>query len=180
MSSRRQSELWAFLLRQKFNPEEALSETLRKVPLFSEISPTEMRRVKRVLHRRVYQPGEVIFREGEAGWGMYLIESGLVRISGTDRRQQEVEYALLTKNEFFGEFALIGSEPRSATALAVMQSVLHGFFRSDLDELVDRDPRLGCKILTGLANALSHRLEAMNDKLKLYQEGVMTAGPRSA
>lgn len=180
MSFKRQSELWAFFLREKFNPEAAFTETLRKVPLFSDITPGEMKRVKRVLHRRVYQPGEIVFREGEGGWGMYFIESGLVRITGLDRRQQEVEYALLTKNEFFGEFALIGSEPRSATASAVMQSVLHGFFRSDLDELVDKDPRLGCKILAELANVLSHRLEAMNDKLKLYQEGVLAAGPKTS
>ncbi len=179
MSFKRRSELWSYLFREKFNPDKSLTTTLRKVPLFSEITSSEMKRVRRLLHRRVFQPGELIFREGEAGWGMYFIESGLVRITGLDRRQQEVEYALLTKNEFFGEFALVGSEPRSATALAVMQSVLHGFFKSDLDELIDKDPRLGCKILAQLSQVLSQRLEAMNDKLKLFQEGILTANPKA-
>ncbi len=180
MSFNRRNELWSYLFREKFDPDKALSATLRKVPLFSEITSGEMKRVKRILHRRVFQPGEVIFREGEAGWGMYFIESGLVRITGLDRSQQEVEYALLTKNEFFGEFALIGSEPRSATALSVMQSVLHGFFKSDLDELIDKDPKLGCKILAQLSQVLSHRLEAMNEKLKLFQEGILTASHKAA
>ena len=55
-------------------------DTLRAVPIFSELSRRELAAVERILHLRDYHEGELIFRQDEPGLGMYIIETGRVAI----------------------------------------------------------------------------------------------------
>src|SRR5579871_3370435 len=68
---------------------------------------------------RVYKSGEVIFKEGDRGDGLYVIEEGTVQISAM--LGQKVSHVLRTFNagEFFGELAVIDDHCRSATATAI-------------------------------------------------------------
>ena len=64
---------------------------------------------------RAYKPGEVIFREGDAGETMFIIQEGEVRIHKRVR-DKETTLAVLKDGDFFGEMAIIDKEPRSASA----------------------------------------------------------------
>jgi CRP/FNR family cyclic AMP-dependent transcriptional regulator len=66
---------------------------------------------------RSYNKSEIIFEENSHGNEMYVIHSGLVKIS-TRAPGQEVVLATLGPGEFFGEIALVDSGPRTATATA--------------------------------------------------------------
>src|SRR5689334_20084013 len=59
--------------------------------------------------------GTVLFREGEPGGEMYVLQSGTVTIS---KRMGDIEKMLSTiqPGEFFGEMAILNNKPRSATA----------------------------------------------------------------
>ncbi len=138
-------------------------ETLRAQPLFAELSTAQLRKVARLLHQRTYQPGEVVFREGDPGAGMYLITRGAVRIAMRLPDGVEQELALLQGGQFFGEMALLESAPRSASAVAVQRTELLGFFQPDLESLVDRDSRLGSLILWNLARLMGSRLRAVSE-----------------
>ncbi len=73
---------------------------------------------ERILNRKVYQAGAVIFKDGDVANDAYLIESGtveVVRKSGN----LEVVLARLTRGEIFGEMALIDGKPRMASVRAV-------------------------------------------------------------
>ena len=75
--------------------------------------------------------------------------------------------AELGEGEFFGEMALLEDYPRSAQATAVVKTEVLGIFRPDLFDLIERNPRLGSKILMKLSQRLAHRLRRMTDiKLK--------------
>lgn len=63
-----------------------------------------------------FPAGEVLFREGDAGEDMYIIQSGRVAIKKRTGANKDVTLAVLEKGDFFGEMAVLERMPRSATA----------------------------------------------------------------
>jgi len=66
----------------------------------------------------IFQPGEIIFQEGEEGDCAYFIQSGEVEVIHVDNGREKI-VASLTEGQYFGEIALITSHPRNATVRAV-------------------------------------------------------------
>ena len=92
------------------------------------------------LNRKVYEKGEVIFKEGDEGDCAYLIEAGLIEILVTINGQEQ-RINQIGKSELFGEVALIDHQPRTATARAVEKVVLITIKRSMVNELLEKtDP----------------------------------------
>jgi general secretion pathway protein D len=111
---------------------------LKQVPLFENLSARELKKIARLLHERTYRPGEVIFREGDPGAGMFIVRKGKVNI--VIRRPDGSEQLLtpIEERQFFGEMALLEAAPRSASAVAAEKSELLGFFEPDLESLIER------------------------------------------
>ena len=97
--------------------------------------------------------------------GMYVIESGKIRICLGPNTDEEHEIALLENGDFFGELALIDDHPRSATAVAVTPTRLIGFFRSELISIISRSPRLGVKLQQTMMQILVKRPRVTDQRL---------------
>lgn len=151
--------LWGNIFRKDEKEEENIYTVLKKIPIFKDLSKKELRAIERILHKRTYKPDEVIFREGDPGVGMYIIEQGHVNII---LGKEEKLLAVLSNGEFFGEIALLSETPRTATALAAIETYLLGFFQSDLFGLLETNPRMGNKILHRLAQMIADRLRFSN------------------
>ncbi|MCI0569408.1 MAG: cyclic nucleotide-binding domain-containing protein [Myxococcaceae bacterium] len=162
MSSVPEAALWAPPVLAGSRKQDVL-QVLEGVPLFAELTAWQLRKVARLLHERTYQPGEVVFREGDPGAGMYVLARGAVRIVQRLPDGAERELAHLSAGHFFGEMALLESAPRSASCVAVEPTTLLGFFEPDLEALVERDSRLGARILWNLAQLMASRLRATNE-----------------
>lgn len=158
----------------------SLLQILRQIPIFEGLNPLELRFVVRILHERKYEANELVFREGEAGNGMYIIQSGSVRITGQGSLGEVVQYAHLYERQFFGELSLVDGEPRSATAIIDGAAVLYGFFKPDLLELIAKNPQLGSKILFNLTSVLATRLRDTNTKLIDLQGRLADQGVKGA
>ncbi len=143
--------------------EDRLADMLRRIPIFADCTRRELAAVERILHRRDYLRDEVIFHQDDPGLGMYIIESGKVAIIAEPSRHVLSE---LGDGEFFGELALLTESPRSATAVAVLPCKVLGFFQPDLFGLIERNPRLGVKIVLRLAAVIGDRLRKANDKIQ--------------
>lgn len=160
--------LWSNIFRR--SPERGLEALLKRVPIFAALDARELAALEKILYRREYAPGEVVFRQGEPGVGMYVIEHGAVAIT------LEPTGRLLTTladGDFFGEIALLNETPRSATATATRESVLWGLFQPELLDLVERSPRLGVKLLVPLAQSLGHRLIRSDTQLQALHEELL-------
>ena len=94
--------------------------------------------------------------------GMHIILKGVVEIREVSGVHNTIQLAKLGAGDFFGEQALLDGSPRTATVTAVEICTMFGFFRSDMLEIVESDPRLGLKIVTHLAQMLSIRLRHTN------------------
>lgn len=111
-----------------------------------------------------YRKGDVIFREGDMGDNMYIIQSGAVEISQIKDGHKHV-LAILESGNFFGEMALIDSRPRSATAAAISRSRLLFLARDTLMERVRQDPGVVIHLLNTLCKRLTETNLALRNKV---------------
>ncbi|RME14925.1 MAG: cyclic nucleotide-binding domain-containing protein [Bdellovibrio sp.] len=161
--------LWDNFFR-KGHKENSVISTLSQNYMFEVLSPKELKFMEQIVHVRNFRPGEVIFSQGELGVGMYIIMKGSVNIFvedpyAADPSQKRTFITRLKQGDFFGEIALVEKNGRrTASATAVDDVTLIGFFKPDLYELIDRNPRTGVKILTRLSEVLGRRLKETSEK----------------
>ena len=138
---------------------------IKKIPIFANLNHKELEEVSKLLHDRVYKPDEYVFKRHAPGEGMFIIHSGMVNIIVGEASGNSQVLAELSNGDFFGEMALLEDDVRSAAALAKDHSKLLGFFRPDLEALIEVNPSLGNKILQNLSKAVCMRLRTTNELL---------------
>ncbi|MBF0558401.1 MAG: cyclic nucleotide-binding domain-containing protein [Nitrospirae bacterium] len=69
--------LWGNIFGKQREERDEIISILKNIPVFEELSNRDLARVERILHRRSYQEGEVIFDQGDPGFGMYIVEKAL-------------------------------------------------------------------------------------------------------
>ena len=133
---------------------EFATQALAASPLFQALPPERCALIARALLAGRYRKGQVIFQQGDDGDAMYLVEAGLVRISAESLDGQEAILTEVRPGETFGELALLDGAPRSATAMAVADTVTLRLPRPAFDELLDTDATFPRRILEALAHEL--------------------------
>ena len=101
------------------------------------------------IETRSFKAGDVIFREGDEAKDLFVIKSGQVRIQIGNRAVTE-----LATDSIFGEMALIDSEPRSATAVAMTGVELVPASERQFLFLVSQTPYFALKVMRVLAQRL--------------------------
>jgi CRP-like cAMP-binding protein len=148
-----------------------MSEWLRQVPLLEGTHRRHLAHLARILHRRSYEAGEVVFRQGDVGSGMYIVQTGRIRIVAEDPVRGEIQLSILEAGQCFGEMSLFDHGPRSASAIAHEDSVLFGLFEGDLDQLERTRPQAAVRLLHNLSLSVSLRLRHTNERLRDIEEG---------
>ena len=110
-------------------------------------------------HTKHLQKGEVIFHEGNLSDYAYIIETGSVEILEQTSRGQKL-LGVLGENEIFGEMGLIDGLPRSATARAKQDTLIHVLTPKIFEKLVRGKPEALLPILRILTNRLRETLES--------------------
>src|SRR3954467_13466794 len=99
-------------------------ETLRQVPLFESLDTEAAHELCELLENLDCKAGALLFRTGDEGDAMYLIEQGKVRICVRTKDGHEVTLTELDRGDFFGEMALLDGKPRSADAQVAVDARL--------------------------------------------------------
>src|ERR1700677_1898716 len=90
------------------------------------ISEADQARVLASARLRGYEAGAVIFREGDAGSALYLLESGRVAVRITTPDGESATLTVVAPGDVFGEMALLRrSATRTATAVALETVTAH-------------------------------------------------------
>ena len=160
-----ENPIWGDGIFKKKKKEDDIFTLLKKVPIFSDLTPKELAEVEKIVHQRRYKKSETIIHDGDPGLGMYIIVSGSVEIVEEDETAGKKTLAKLSDGSFFGDMALLDEEPRSASAIALVDSDIMGFFRPDFLDLIYRKPKLGIKVLLALARVIGERLRHTNELL---------------
>ena len=101
-------------------------ELLQRITMFSPLTPATVEGLARKLTRVAVPAGEVILQEGGESDRFFVIESGLVEVTGAGKVLRREG-----PGEFFGEIGLLRDVPRTATITAVEDTVLQALGRSD-------------------------------------------------
>lgn len=142
--------------------------TLGQAPVFRGLSPRLLGRLAARCFERAYVPGEVVFREGEPGKGLYVILEGSVAVT----RGGNGEHLLRTlgPGECFGELALIDDLPRSATARVTAPARLLILYRSHFEALVEGDRRIALAVMRNLLRLLASYVRVAHAELSQVPE----------
>ncbi len=125
---------------------------------FGQLLANELHSLKQTGRPCVFSPGQIIFREGDVGDGLYLVDEGLVEISAKVGQQERRVLAKLGPNSIFGEMAVIDDEVRSATAIAESDTRLTFVGREDVLSVLKQYPDW----LTGLLRELTNRVRTVD------------------
>jgi CRP-like cAMP-binding protein len=102
---------------------------------------------------REFTTGDVLFREGDPGDHMYVIQAGAIRITknvaGTDR-----VIAILGAGEFLGELAILNDKPRVATATVVSDARCLVIEAKTLESMVTRSGEIAMRLIKRLAKRI--------------------------
>lgn len=134
---------------------EQIIAVLEKVPLFEGLSRKDLENIAKLVRGRTVKPGELLFKEGDAGDKFYIVQSGAVEIlkEKANSGGESDRLAIRRTGDAFGEMALLSDAPRSATARAIEQSNLVVVSREQFDELLGGDT-LATRIMRSLAKSL--------------------------
>jgi CRP/FNR family transcriptional regulator, cyclic AMP receptor protein len=136
-------------------------ETLRQVPLFESLDTEAANELCELLESLDSKAGAVLFRTGDVGDAMYLIEEGKVRICVRTKDGHEVTLTELESGDFFGEMVLLDGKPRSADARVEEDARLAVLSREHFLSFVRSNPNVALEMLTALANRLRHTDELL-------------------
>src|SRR6266545_5204142 len=129
---------------------------LKSLTLFKKLTAREMRELEELLHERSYQKDEVIFDEGDAGLGLFIVVSGWVKVCSSHAALQHLapEFG---PGDFFGELALFDEAPRTARAVATEPTQILALFRREFFSLMEQDRGIEVKILFELSRTVCRR-----------------------
>ena len=139
----------------------SVAQFLRRVPLFSHLSDTELARLADVSRERNYPKNSVILFEDDPGDALYMVVSGQVKVVLIGEDGREVILSVLHEGDFFGEMALLDELPRSAHVIAMLDANLLVLRREDFQRKLQETPT----IAFGLMAELSRRLRKADDKI---------------
>jgi CRP/FNR family transcriptional regulator, cyclic AMP receptor protein len=136
-------------------------DDLRQVPLFESLDEAAAKELCGLLETLDRGAGTVLFRAGEAGDAMYLIERGKVRICVQATDGHELTLTELGRGDFFGEMALLDGQRRSANAVVADDARLAMLSREHFLSFMRSTPNVALEMLTALANRLRHTDELL-------------------
>ncbi len=147
------------------NRQENLPDILARLALFDTLTRQELHTIERIMHRRRFVTGEMIPTPRS---GLFIVVSGVVHVVQRRSNGEQTILDTLREGELMGEIVPLGDTQQTTSILSAEQSVLVGFFRSDLVDLLHTHPRMGFKILCRLSQIMSHRLQqAIGDLRKI-------------
>src|SRR6266567_8789779 len=136
-------------------------DDLRQVPLFESLDEAAAKELCGLLETLDRGAGTVLFRAGEAGDAMYIIERGKVRICVQATDGHELTLTELGRGDFFGEMALLEGQRRSANAVVADDARLAVLSREHFLSFMRSTPNVALEMLTALANRLRHTDELL-------------------
>ena len=138
------------------------AQDLRLIPLFSELSETQLDEITKISVKQVYKKDNMVLIEEEIGSTMFIILFGRVKISRISDEGREVILSILVDGDFFGEMSILDGQTRSANAVTLEDTELLIIRRENFLQMLHDYPQVAINLLKELA----HRLRRSDSQIK--------------
>jgi CRP-like cAMP-binding protein len=129
---------------------------LARVPLFNELESDEISRLARGTREVTASRGDILFHKGDTPTGFHLLVYGQVKLAFTSPQGGEKVVDILGQGQTFGEAVMFMDKPFMVYAQALTDSLLLHISKAAIIDELDKDPKLGRKMIAGLAMRLHH------------------------
>jgi hypothetical protein len=127
---------------------------LRRVPLFADLSPADLKQVAAIASEELFGDGDVIAEQGEMGSEMFVIVSGEVSVRVRGEGKPETELARRKAGDVVGEMSIISQEPRVASLWAAGEVRTLCIDRKSFESLLRERPETSLAVMRVLCARL--------------------------
>ena len=145
--------------------EKDLLKFLKNVSVFKKLSNSDLKQLRQYIYTRNYQAGEQVFKKGYPNVLFYIVKEGELKVF-VKQKNEEVELSRLKPYGQFGSFGLFKDVKRTASVVALEDSVLLGISRQDLLTFVHKFPQAGVNILYELGGDMTDHIVKLNERLE--------------
>ncbi len=140
-----------------------IRELLTTNSLFRDLAEEVIGKIADMAVTRELAAGQILFSKGDPGDALYGVMSGRIRISAGAPSGKEVVLNTIEAGEVFGEIALLDGRPRTADAVAAVDSELMRIRRRDFIHYMESEPRLATHLLEMLCQRVRATSELVED-----------------
>jgi CRP/FNR family cyclic AMP-dependent transcriptional regulator len=140
-------------------------------PLFVGLDPSVIELLADGAVSRSFLKGQAIFRENDVGESLYVVAEGLIKVSVSSPEGAELALTTLRPPDAFGELPLIDGGPRSASAIALVDTTLLALDRRTLLEVIGQRPERLDGLLRSVGQVLRRLTEQAGDLVFLDLHG---------
>ena len=124
---------------------------LRNVPIFSDLTDLDLKRIASKMVPREYEKGQMIILEESQGETFFIITNGAVKVTRLSDDGREVILAILGESDFFGEMSLLDGAGRSANIVANESAQMLTLSRRNFLSCLESYPKIAISLLQELA-----------------------------
>ncbi|MEE8276919.1 MAG: cyclic nucleotide-binding domain-containing protein [Alphaproteobacteria bacterium] len=139
-------------------------ELLRNIPLFAKVEPSKLKLLAFTSERMTFEPDQVVFKQGDMGDSAYIIVEGEADIM-IDSPAGPINIASMSRNDFFGEIAILCDVPRTATVRATTKLVTLRISKELFFRLITEFPQMSVEIMRELASNLEKTTVKLREAL---------------
>lgn len=131
-------------------------DLIRRVPLFSSLTPAQAESIADAVVKRRYKRGECIVEQGKKSNSLAIVLTGRARVITTDSRGREVILATMNPGDYVGEMSLIDNQPHSATVRCEVQTDALILGRAEFARCLPENSSMAYAVMKGLVQRLRH------------------------
>lgn len=135
----------------------------RTVPYLAQLPQPVVQELANVATRHTYRATEMLFSEGEPVAGLFLVESGTVKVCRFSKEGREQVLQMFHRGDTFNDVAALDGGPNPATAIAFTDATLWRVDRPDLQHIAQRHPALAWALIESIARRTRYLVGLVHD-----------------
>lgn len=138
---------------------------LRSVSLFAHITDDELNALSSEFVSQSVHKGQIIFNQGSTTSSLYIVRTGVIKITSFGRNRDVTYVAMRESGEYFGEFSVLDGLPRSGLAVAETNAELMVLTRPAFFRFLELHPSVTLRLLVNVSRRLRFALAATDVSL---------------